>query len=139
MTLETPNVRRVLSQIDIFMPNAKEAMRLAGCDSVLAAAEVLRPLVPLLIIKDGANGASAWQGESYWHEDALKLTPVDTTGAGDVFNAGFLTAYREGKDMRECLRWGNICGGLSTLGSGGTTTSPHRERVEDILANGYQG
>jgi sugar/nucleoside kinase (ribokinase family) len=139
MTLDTPGVRDTLMHLDIFMPNAKEAMRLSEQDSVSAAAEVLRPLVPLLIIKDGANGASAWQGDSHWHESALQLTPVDTTGAGDVFNAGFLTAYRKGLDMAECLRWGNICGGLSTLGSGGTSTSPHLEQVQSILEQGYQG
>jgi len=139
MTLETPGVRDILTHLDMFMPNAKEAMRLAERDSVGAAAEVLRPLVPLLVIKDGGNGASAWQGESHWHEPALNVTPVDTTGAGDVFNAGFLTAYLKGQEMRECLRWGNICGGLSTLGSGGTSTAPHREQVAAILADGYEG
>ncbi len=138
MTLDTLGVRDILTHLDIFMPNAKEAMRLAERDSVGAAAEVLRPLVPLLVIKDGANGASAWQGDSHWHAPALTLTPVDTTGAGDVFNAGFLTAYLKGQAQDECLRWGNICGGLSTLGSGGTSTAPHREQVAAILADGYR-
>lgn len=139
MTLDTPGVRDTLQHLDIFMPNAKEAKRLADRDSIEGAAEVLRQLVPLLIIKDGANGASAWQGESHWHEPALQLTPVDTTGAGDVFNAGFLAMYRQGQDMSTCLRWGNICGGLSTLGSGGSSTAPHLARVQDILENGYRG
>lgn len=138
MTLETPGVRNILTHLDIFMPNAKEAMRLAECDSVAAAAEVLRTLVPLLVIKDGRNGASAWQGDLHWHAEALNVTPVDTTGAGDVFNAGFLTAYLKGQAIDECLRWGNICGGLSTLGSGGTSTAPYREQVVAILADGYR-
>jgi sugar/nucleoside kinase (ribokinase family) len=139
MTLDTPGVRDTLMHLDMFMPNAKEAMRLAERDSVNAAAEVLHQLVPLLIIKDGANGASAWQGDAHWHESAIPVTPVDTTGAGDVFNAGFLAMYRKGQDIETCLRWGNICGGLSTLGSGGSSTAPHLEQVEAILEHGYHG
>lgn len=133
-TLETEHVREIISRLKIFMPNAKEAMHLTGCDSVAAAAEVLRPLVPILIIKDGANGATAWRGDEIYHAPAIAVTTVDTTGAGDVFNAGFLTAYLSGRTLSECLRWGNICGGLSTLGSGGTSTAPTRAEVERLLS-----
>ncbi len=138
-TLDTPGVQDVIMHLDMFMPNAKEAMHLTGCDSVAASAERLRPLVSLLIIKDGGNGAFAWRGDTPpLHAEALTITPVDTTGAGDVFNAGFLTAYLNGRDLADCLRWGNICGGLSTLGSGGTSTAPHREQVEAIFARGHE-
>jgi sugar/nucleoside kinase (ribokinase family) len=134
ITLETPHVRDTISKLNIFMPNAKEAMQLTACESVLAAAEVLRPLVPVLVIKDGANGAYAWQGEQVWHEAALAVTPVDTTGAGDVFNAGFLMGYLKGDALTDCLRYGNVCGGLSTLGHGGADSAPSLEQVTDFLS-----
>lgn len=134
ITLETAGVRAIISKLDMFMPNALEAMQITERDSVNAAAEVLRPLVPLLLIKDGANGASVWQGDQHWHDPALNVIPVDTTGAGDVFNAGFLTAHLRGYEISECLRWGNICGGLSTLGSGGTSTAPHLAEVENLVS-----
>jgi sugar/nucleoside kinase (ribokinase family) len=133
ITLETPNVRDTISKLNIFMPNAKEVMRLTGCESVTDAAEILRPLVPMLVIKDGANGAYVWQGAAAWHEAALDVTPVDTTGAGDVFNAGFLMAYLRGDPLADCLRWGNVCGGLSTLANGGTPSAPNRQQVEALL------
>lgn len=136
VTLETPGVRAVIERLDIFMPNAREAMRLAGRNTVAEAAEVLRPLVSLLVIKDGANGAWAWQGGHVWHEAATPVTPIDTTGAGDVFNGGFLAAFREGRTIDACLRWGNVCGGLSTLGIGGTATAPTRDAVEEVLGRG---
>ncbi|MBK8027572.1 MAG: carbohydrate kinase family protein [Chloroflexi bacterium] len=132
-TLEDPHIRAILSAVDVFMPNAIEAQHLTGCATVEEAAEVLRPLVPLLIVKDGANGAFGWQGDQRWHSPALPVTPVDTTGAGDVFNAGFLTAYLDDRTIPECLRWGNICGGLSTQGRGGGTSAPTREVVERHL------
>ena len=100
ITLDTPGVRETLQRLTIFMPNAHEAKQLTGGASLEAAAEALRALVSLLVIKDGANGAFAWQGDQAWHSPALAVTPVDTTGAGDVFNAGFLTAFNEGKSIR---------------------------------------
>lgn len=128
--LDQPGITEALARLTIFMPNAREALRITGCDTIDRAATLLRPLVPTLVIKDGENGAYAWQGEEYWHAPAIQVTPVDTTGAGDVFNAGFLAAWLDARSMDVCLRWGNICGGLSTLGKGGTSTAPRREVVE---------
>ena len=132
ITLDTPNVRETIRLLNVFMPNAKEAMQLTGCDSITAAADILRLLVPILVIKAGAHGAYAWQGDRTLYEPALQVTPVDTTGAGDVFNAGFLAGWLEGHDLVECLRWGNICGGLSTLGSGGTSTAPDQAQLSQF-------
>jgi sugar/nucleoside kinase (ribokinase family) len=108
-------------------------MRLTGTDTLQRADEILRPLVPTLVIKDGANGAYGWRDGQKFHSPPLDLTPVDTTGAGDVFNAGFLTAFLAGEPLPVCLRWGNICGGESTLGYGGVSTAPTREAVESLL------
>lgn len=132
-TLETPMVREVLGAVDIFMPNAKEAMQLTGHDTVAEAAAVLGTLVPVLVIKDGANGATAWTGDQEISSPAIDVVPVDTTGAGDVFNAGFLSGLLEGESLEACLRRGNICGGLSTLGVGGASSAPHRAEVDARL------
>jgi sugar/nucleoside kinase (ribokinase family) len=58
------------------------------------------------------------------------LSPLDTTGAGDCFNAGSLAARPEGRPLPECLRWGNLAGGLSTEGTGGTGRAVTRAEVE---------
>ena len=132
-TLESPRVREILRLLDIFMPNASEAMRLTETLTLQDAAQILTNLVPLLVIKDGANGAQAWDKEQHVYAPALKVDVVDTTGAGDAFNAGFLAAFRAGEDLRTCLHWGNISGGLSTTGYGGCTTAPTRVVVESYL------
>jgi len=59
---------------------------------------------------------------------------VDTTGAGDSFDAGFLHAWLQGRPLAECLRWGSACGSLSTRGSGGTGRQADRAEVERLLA-----
>ncbi len=135
-TLADPLVRDILSKLDIFMPNAGEALRLAETTSLDDAAARLRELVPLLVIKEGANGAEAWAQDQHYHAPALAIEVVDSTGAGDVFNAGFLTAYRAGADLPTCLRWGNVCAGLSTTGYGGVSAAPTRTAVEAILKRG---
>jgi ribokinase len=70
-----------------------------------------------------------------FHEPALAVAPLDTTGAGDCFNAGFITAWLEGRSLRECLRWGNVVGGLSTEGLGGTGRPVRREEVEEWVGS----
>ena len=133
VTLAQPLVREIISLLDIFMPNAGEAQQLTETASINDAAQWLRELVPLLVIKDGERGALAWQGDLSIQVPALRVNVVDTTGAGDVFNAGFLAAYRAHADLHTCLRWGNICGGLSTTGYGGGSAAPTRAVVESYL------
>lgn len=120
LTLDSPEVRKVLKQVDAFLPNAREACQLTGQADLAGAARQLAALGPVVAVKDGANGAYACQGDQVWYAPALPLTPVDTTGAGDCFSAGFVKARLMGLTVRECLRWANVVGGLSTLGLGGT-------------------
>lgn len=129
-TLEDETVRAIVSSLDIFMPNTVEAQRLTGTASLDEAASILRQAVPYLVIKDGSRGAHAWHADGYIHAPAIKAEPVDTTGAGDIFNAGFLAAYLQAKSPSECLRWGNIAGGLSLRGYGGYSTSPTFEELQ---------
>ncbi len=119
-TLEDPSIRKAIEHVDILMPNAGEARHLTGETDLHKAIQTLAGLCPLVVVKDGQNGAfAACKGELY-HAPGIPITPVDTTGAGDCFNAGFLKAHLQGLPLRECLRWGNVVGGLSTLEHGGT-------------------
>lgn len=133
-TLQQPAVRAVLRQLDIFLPNATEARLLTGTTDLESASACLRAFVPYLVIKDGGAGAHAWTDGGYHHAPALTVAPItDTTGAGDVFNAGFLAAYRRGLPPAECLRWGNIAGGLSLRGHGGYSTAPTLHELQAYL------
>ncbi|MGB9672647.1 MAG: carbohydrate kinase family protein [Anaerolineales bacterium] len=118
--LKDPKVRKALKNCTIFMPNRAEACRITALDNLEQAMYKLGELIPLVVVKDGANGAFACQDGKIIHVDSIPVHPVDTTGAGDCFNAGFLKAWLEGQPLEECLRWGNIVGGLSTLGYGGS-------------------
>lgn len=132
-TLESPVARSVISCLDLFMPNAAEAQRLTGADTLDTAATILHDLVPYLVIKDGENGAYAWANGNTFHVPTIKTAPVDTTGAGDIFNAGFLAAHFDGQSTEDCLRWGNIAAGQSLKGYGGYSTSPTLDELKSYL------
>jgi sugar/nucleoside kinase (ribokinase family) len=129
LTLESPGVRKTLAEVDVFLPNAREARQLTGQTDLEQAARQLAALGPLVVVKNGAVGAFACQADRLWHTQALPITPVDTTGAGDCFSAGFIKARLMGRPVGECLRWANIVGGLSTLGLGGTGQRVTAEEV----------
>jgi sugar/nucleoside kinase (ribokinase family) len=132
-TLAEPLVQSIVSSLDLFLPNAAEAQRLTQTATLGEAVSVLRDLVPYLVIKDGQHGAHAWIDGRDFHMPAIEVVPVDTTGAGDIFNAGFLTAWLQNKLPPECLRWGNIAGGLSLRGYGGYSTSPTLAELHAFL------
>ena len=123
VTLENPAVRRTLQSVDAFLPNAAEARRMTGRPDLDEAMAALAALCPLVIVKDGANGSYARTGAETLHVPGISVNSVDTTGAGDCFGAGFLRAWFDDRPLGECLRWGNIVGGLSTTALGGTGRS----------------
>ncbi|HEX7973782.1 MAG TPA: PfkB family carbohydrate kinase [Anaerolineales bacterium] len=121
VSLEDRAARNAVQGVDVLLPNAREARCLTGEMDLLAALRVLAKLCPLVVLKDGPRGSYVCEGSEIIHAPAIRVTPVDTTGAGDAFNAGFLKAWLDGLPLLDCLRWGNVVGGLSTLALGGTT------------------
>ena len=121
----------ILPLVDIFLPNSREAQRIAGTNDTAKAVSALAEMVPLVVVKRGREGAIAQRGKDRVLCAAISLTPVDAVGAGDSFDAGFLHEYLRGSDLATCLRTGNIAGALSTTRPGGTEAfrdHTHREQ-----------
>lgn len=127
--------KALLKEIDIFMPNAREAKIMTKADTIQDALEWLRRECQLAVVKDGEQGAWAVRGNETAHASAMPVEQViDTTGAGDCFNAGFLMAHIvEKQPLETCLRYGNICGGYSVGGVGGATKAPTYEQLSATL------
>lgn len=119
-----------LAQVDLFLPNEAEALRITGRPTVEAALADLASRIPTVAIKLGADGAIARRGSEVARVRAIPVEVVDTTGAGDSFDAGFLYGWRNGLPLAECLELGAICGGLSTRAAGGTASQPTLREVE---------
>jgi sugar/nucleoside kinase (ribokinase family) len=114
------DVLDALKFVDVLLPNEYEARRLAGCDDTSGATETLSGKVPLLVIKRGEKGALARKGAELFNVAASKVDAVDTIGAGDSFDAGFLHQFIRGANLEECLRFANLTGAFSTTRQGGT-------------------
>jgi len=124
-------LHEVLRQVDILLPNEREAKKIAGTNDLEAAVEKLAGLVPLLVVKLGRQGALAQKGSERFVSPAHQVDAVDPVGAGDSFDAGFLHQYVRGADVLTCLASGNLAGALSTTRPGGTEAfrdAAHRGR-----------
>jgi sugar/nucleoside kinase (ribokinase family) len=110
----------LLDKIDLLLPNEDEIMRITRKDTLEGALDALAQRVPLIVVKCGSRGAVVQEGNKRDWVDPIRVTPIDTIGAGDSFNAGFLSSYLSGEDALRAASMGNITGALSTLRSGGT-------------------
>ncbi|UGQ14811.1 PfkB family carbohydrate kinase [Yinghuangia sp. ASG 101] len=120
VTLATPTVRAVLEQVDVFAPNAAEALRLTGAATVDDAAALLARSAGTAVVKCGADGAVARGRGKHYTVAAAPVRVVDTTGAGDCFNAGFVHGLLTGRDLAACLETAVACGASATTAPGST-------------------
>jgi len=118
----------VLRYVDVFLPNARELKCIAGTEDFEVALKTIAQKVPVLVVKMGDRGALAQRGSQRIDGPAAQVNFVDPVGAGDSFDAGFLSQYVRGADLETCLRWGNLAGAWSTTQPGGT------EAFRDIKA-----
>jgi ribokinase len=117
-------VAELLPLVDVFLPNEAEALAITGARDVDAAGEQLAAQGALIVIKLGREGAMAFQGRRRWSIAAVapgEQPPriVDTVGAGDNFDAGFLRAWLLGRDVEACLSLATRCARASLAAAGG--------------------
>jgi len=128
-------LRELLKQTDVFLPNAAEVVRIADEGDPRRAARVLAESGPLVAVKLGTAGAFAAAGSGVLTEaSAVKgIAPIDTIGAGDSFDAGFLAALLTGRNVQSALSLGCACGGLSTRAVGATAAQPTPDEAQAVL------
>jgi len=128
-------VEKILPYVDILLPNAREAMKIAHANDLETALTRLAPQVDTLVVKMGAQGALAIQKGSRFTAPAVAVDIVDPVGAGDSFDAGFLHQFLRGADLPACLAYGNLCGAFSTTASGGTEAFLNRAAMSEFLGD----
>ena len=127
------DVLEVLKWVDVLLPNEHEACRLAHVDDPMRALEFLAGWGPTVVMKRGPRGAVARRGNEIFEVQALRVEAVDTIGAGDSFDAGFLHKFVREESIEECLRFGNATGAFSTTRSGGTEAFRDEERRKQFV------
>jgi sugar/nucleoside kinase (ribokinase family) len=128
------NLLALLDLVDIFLPNQEEACAVARADDPEAALRKLTQHARLVVVKQGPSGAMSLQDGQIVRAPGFRVETVDTTGAGDSFDAGFIYA-RAIRDLplEEALRFANACGAVSTTGYGGTTAQPTFEKAQAFV------
>lgn len=128
--LDDPRAVDAIRRVDLYFPNEMEARRLtrkSEPDEILE--EFDRMGIRQAALKLGPNGSALLSNGTVIFADVPAVNPIDTTGAGDCFDAGFLASWLSGEEPSECLSAGNICGALSTEHYGGLSGFPTRQEL----------
>ena len=134
----------VMAKIDMVTPNETEAQALTGVkveneqDAQRAAEAFFAKGVKEVVITLGSMGAFASNGKRSELVPRLHVDAIDTTGAGDAFNGGFVTALDEGKDLFDALRFGNVTGALSVTKLGTAPAMPKRAEIDALYQQNYK-
>jgi len=127
----------MLAEADLFLPNEVELKGLTGLSDPEQGLRALENGRTLTVAKLGGDGCAALKDGKLVRVAAFPVQPVDTTGAGDSFNAGFLHAWQRKAPFEDALRFAAACGAISTQGAGGTTTQATEEQANEFLQRRY--
>ncbi|SFL22629.1 carbohydrate kinase family protein [Rhodanobacter glycinis] len=128
------DIVEVLREVDVFLPNEDELLAITGSRDVASALRMLGKDHTLTVVKRGRHGCAVRHEGRMLEVPAFAVDAVDSTGAGDSFDAGFLHAWLGQQPLQECLRWGSACGSLSTRAVGGTSGQPGVAELQALLA-----
>ncbi len=132
-------LRECLADVDLFLPNEVELQGVTGLETPDDGLRALRNGRTVTVVKLGAEGCAMLEGDSVLRVSAPVVDPVDTTGAGDSFNAGFLDAWLMGEVSASCLRAAAFCGATSTRTVGGSAGQATREERDDYMRRSSGG
>jgi len=119
----------LLSITDIFFPNKIEALSITHADDAGSASRQLASKSKLVVIKLGADGALACSQNVLIQSKSASFNIVDTVGAGDTFDAGFLYGFLNNWPLEKSLRLACVCGAMSMQRAGGTEGQPSLDQA----------
>lgn len=123
--------KNLLPYVDVFMPNKGELLNLTKSESLDEAIAKIKDFSNTTIIKNGSKGSILVQKDCGIIERPayLNTNVVDAIGAGDSFNAGFISQFIKGSSLEECQDFGNLTGAINTTEAGGTTAFSSKSEI----------
>jgi ribokinase len=121
--------------VDVLTPNETEARVLAGrapdasIDAEIVARELIGRSVKHVVMTLGENGALLVSGSACKRFPPVLVRAVDTTGAGDAFNAGLATALAEGAGLEDAVQFAVIIGAMAVTKDGVIPSLPRRQEA----------
>jgi 2-dehydro-3-deoxygluconokinase len=127
-------VMRTMELADVVMPSMEDMRAIAGAISPEAAArQILKRGPRIVAIKLGAEGCVVGTDKKMVRVPGFRVTPIDTTGAGDAFDGAFTVGLLEGWELEETAEFANAVGALTTLGKGAVEPLPRRNQVYEFI------
>lgn len=127
----------LLAQLELITPNRTEIQLLTGVavtdlESAEQAAKVLLDKgVQRVVVTLGSMGSLVCDGARFIHVPARKVTAIDTTAAGDTFNAGLCVALCEGRTLEEAVRFATAASAIAVTRLGAQASVPYRHEIEE--------
>lgn len=132
------DVEKVLPSVDIFMPNKAELLNITRKSNVESAINSIKNKSKHIVVKCGSMGSLLfYDGKKIEKKSFLNSEVVDAIGAGDSFNAGFISKFIKGKPAEECQEFGNLTGAISTTKPGGTEAFENIASILEIAKNKF--
>lgn len=122
-------VQELLPYVDILLQNEQEMQLLAGTSDLEEAVNIMSSIVPTVVLKKGSEGAAVYTGDRTIERRTVPVKPVDTVGAGDSFDGGFIYGFLQGLPLEKCLETACLCGSRNVTASGGVDGQPTLEEL----------
>ena len=133
------DLKSLLPYVDVFMPNIEEFKNLTESDTISEGLEKTKSFANIIVVKDGTNGAHLSKGNDLISSPAfINKNVIDCIGAGDSFDAGFISEYLKGSSLERCLEIGNIAGALNTTCHGGTSAFEDIEQIKQLAKDKFK-
>jgi sugar/nucleoside kinase (ribokinase family) len=129
----------VLKYVDIFLPNDREAKKIARTDDLSQAINLLAGLAKIVVVKRGSSAAICRSGQEQVSLMPPSVKAVDDIGAGDSFDAGFVRQFLTGAKLEDCLAFANVAGAYSTTKEGGTEAFRDRAALNSFIRQHWSG
>lgn len=129
----TKDIYELFPFLDILFMNETESVHYSRKKTAREAAEDFAVHCKTAVIKLGKKGSLAVKQGQYFEQASYPITAVDTTGAGDSFNAGYIYGFMKGKSVQDSLRCGNGCGALSCTALGGNSAFPDEKTLWNFI------
>lgn len=132
------DLEELLPYVDVFLPNRAELTRMTKCATIKEGLEKLKPYANTIVVKDGTNGSILFHHGDITKQPAfLNDNPIDAIGAGDSFDAGFISKFIQGTALDQCLTFGNLTGAINTTAAGGTQAFESKEKIKAIAKSQF--
>ncbi len=131
------DIDKLLPYVDILIPSSEFALGLTGEEDIISAMKKLKEKYSpkVLVVTDGVNGGYYLDGDKFSHYDSYLVEAVDTNGCGDTFHGAFISAYLEGKSVKDCAIFASGVSAYKCTNYGARTYPLSKQIVADFIKN----